>query len=93
VNGRVVRASQVVIGVYQEGAEPLRPAGPDRVADTVPAAPAAAPAETPAPPPPEEEPSIEEIVARAEAQLAEAAAAGPLPSTPGKDAEEEEEPG
>jgi molecular chaperone GrpE len=56
VNGRVVRASQVIIGVYQEGAAPP-PEPPEPVED--------------APPPAAEEPSIEEIVARAEAAVAD----------------------
>jgi hypothetical protein len=82
----------VVIGVYQEGAEPLRASGSDRVADVAPAGPAAV-AVAPAPPPEAEEPSIEEIVARAEAQAAleagdgEASAADDLPPA---DPEEEE---
>jgi molecular chaperone GrpE len=54
VSGRVVRPSRVVIGVYQEGAPPLGPTGADQVVAKAPAPPA--------------EPSIEEIVARAEAE-------------------------
>lgn len=79
VNGRVVRPSRVVIGVYQEGAAIPAAAGPmiDNATATPadpalinPAGPATAnagPSATPA------EPSIEEIVARAEAQAALAA--------------------
>ena len=62
VNGRVVRPSRVVIGVYQEGASPLAlgGSGADRSIDN----------EAPATPPPPEELSLEEIVAQAEAQAA-----------------------
>ena len=63
VNGRVVRPSRVVIGIYQEGA--AVEAGPEAVVDNA----------APAP----EEPSIEEIVARAEAAAAAAAPAEPEP--------------
>ena len=56
VNGRVVRPSRVVIGEYQEGAMPVT----DRTEGAV----------VGAPPAPAEEPSIEDIVARAEAQPA-----------------------
>ena len=74
VNGRVVRASRVVIGIYQEGASVE--AAPEAVVDNA------------APPP--EEPSIEEIVARAEAA---AAAEAPAEAEPVPvDASEREEP-
>jgi molecular chaperone GrpE len=60
VNGRVVRASQVVIGVYQEGASETEPFAADQVIDNEPPA---------APPPKPEERSLEEIVSQAEAAL------------------------
>jgi len=65
VNGRVVRPSRVVIGIYTEGAAVPPPApGPagEGIVDNAPEAVAAADAAA--------EPSIEEIVARAEAQAA-----------------------
>lgn len=58
VNGRVVRHSRVVIGVYQEGAPAMGPMGAGQVIDNEPRA--AAPL-TP------EEPSLEEIVSQADA--------------------------
>ena len=77
VNGRVVRHSRVVIGVYQEGAPATGALGADQVIDNVPAAVDAAP----------EEPSIEEIVAKAEAA---AAAAGESEPTDGSETDREE---
>jgi molecular chaperone GrpE len=61
LNGRVVRHSRVVIGVFQEGAPAEEPTGAGQVIDNEP--PAAAPL-TP------EEPSLEEIVSQVEAQAA-----------------------
>ena len=61
VNGRVVRPSQVVIGEYQEGAKALTRDGAEQVIDNEPA---------PAPAGEQGELSLEEIVARAEAQAA-----------------------
>jgi molecular chaperone GrpE len=67
VNGRIVRPSRVVIGVFSEGvaADAETPAAGDRLIGN-------APAETA-----DHEPSIEEIVARAEAQEALFPAAAP----------------
>ena len=60
VNGRIVRPSRVVIGVYSEDADTAAHAPAEAVIDNAPSAPEA----------PAAEPSIEEIVARAEAQSA-----------------------
>jgi hypothetical protein len=82
VNGRVVRPSRVVIGLYQEGAVADAPAVPEQMIDNEPSpAPATAGDATTAAEP--GEPSLEEIVSRAEAQAALAAGAAT--------AEEEEE--
>ena len=78
VNGRIVRPSRVVIGIYQEGAPPMRPMGADQVVDNEPKAAAS---------PPPEEPSLEEIVAQAEAQAALA------PGVRAPDAEDEDDEG
>lgn len=59
VNGRIVRPSRVVIGVYQEGASATGALGADQVIDNEPPADA-----------PSEDQSIEDIVAKAEAQSA-----------------------
>jgi molecular chaperone GrpE (heat shock protein) len=67
VNGRIVRPARVLIGQYVEGA-PAAAAGV-MIGDAAPAAKAAAAVQEPAPVT-EEDPSIEEIVARAEAQSA-----------------------
>ena len=78
VNGRVVRPSRVLIGQYVEGAPAISAgamvgdaARATRAAEP-PAAPEAAPPEAPAPDDaaPPDDPSIEEIVAKAEAQSA-----------------------
>ena len=61
VNGRVVRPSRVVIGAYQEGA-PAAAAGGQVVDNATPEGPATEDADA-------LEPSLEEIVAQAEAQL------------------------
>jgi molecular chaperone GrpE len=61
VNGRVVRPSRVVIGVYQEGLPAT--AAPEPAVDN-------APVDAPSAKASASEPSIEEIVARAEAQAA-----------------------
>jgi len=68
VNGRIVRPSRVVIGVYQEGAPPLGTSRAEQVVDNEP--PSAAPATA-------EEPSLEEIVAQAEAAALSSAALEP----------------
>jgi molecular chaperone GrpE len=78
VNGRIVRPSRVVIGMFSEGAAAPEPKGAaEHVVDNAPA-PAGGPAH---------EPSIEEIVARAEAQ--EALFPGPVES----EADEDEDDG
>ena len=77
VNGRVVRHSRVVIGVYQEGAPPLAPMGAGQVVDNEP--PAAASSKP-------EEPSLEEIVEQVEAQ----AALSPGVLEPGAEDEDDE---
>jgi molecular chaperone GrpE len=73
VNGRVVRPSRVVIGEYKEGAVPMADATQGAVVG--------------GPPPAADEPSIEDIVARAEA----AAAAGAGKSGPGSGSEKDED--
>jgi molecular chaperone GrpE len=74
VNGRVVRPSRVVIGVYQEGVA-ATPAPANPVIEKAPPAGAG-------------EPSLEEIVAQAEAQLAMSATLDPVAT----DDDEEGEP-
>ena len=73
LNGRVARASRVVLGEYAEA-----PEAPAREAD---------PAAGPEPPPAEEEPSLEEIIARVESQEALFAAFVEEHGEPGEDAE------
>jgi molecular chaperone GrpE len=79
VNGRVVRPSRVVIGVYQEGALAAATA---QVTDTVASEPALGTTD---------DRSLEEIVAQAEAQLAASGGAlEPATGTPDEDDEEGE---
>lgn len=81
VNGRVVRPSRVVIGVYQDGAAAPPPEAAEQVIDNKPAATATTePGEL----------SLEEIVARAEAQLTREML-DPAPPDAGDDADSEED--